>query len=185
MTLRPRHLALLISILLTGCVFDKKQPTPPLSLAPSLSSVPRPDIIHPVLSEADDTIPDEPLEAVEDSDLPARPFTHHQHPFVRPPQPAATVPPATQAADPPEVSAIGQLSTPEPSDLQLSVKGSIDSTEHGLNTIGRSLNEQERKTASQIREFLKQAKEALNNGDIDGAKTLASKAKVLLSELNN
>ena len=34
-----------------------------------------------------------------------------------------------------------------------------------------------------IREFLKQAKDALNSGDIDGAATLVAKAKVLLNEL--
>jgi hypothetical protein len=82
------------------------------------------------------------------------------------------------------VSAIGQLSTGGPSDLLHAVQDSIASTERGLNNIGRSLNDQEQKTAAQIREFLKQAKDALNNNDVDGAKTLASKAKVLLSELN-
>ena len=36
-----------------------------------------------------------------------------------------------------------------------------------------------------MREFLKQAKEALITGDEDGANTLAAKAKVLLSELSH
>jgi hypothetical protein len=49
--------------------------------------------------------------------------------------------------------------------------------------LNRSLNDQEQKTAAQIREFLKQAREALASGDVDGAHTLAAKAKVLLSEL--
>ena len=39
------------------------------------------------------------------------------------------------------------------------------------------------KTALQIHDFLKQAKEALLSGDVDGANTLARKAKVLLTEL--
>jgi hypothetical protein len=59
----------------------------------------------------------------------------------------------------------------------------IATTERGLNGITRSLNEQEQKTAAQIREFLKQAREALATNDVDGAHTLAVKAKVLLSEL--
>jgi hypothetical protein len=53
----------------------------------------------------------------------------------------------------------------------------IATTERGLNGITRSLNEQEQKTAAQIREFLKQAREALTSNDV------AVKAKVLLSEL--
>ncbi len=61
---------------------------------------------------------------------------------------------------------------------------SIASTEHGLNAITRKLNDQEQKTAAQIREFLKQAKAALASGDVDGAHTLALKAQVLLGEIN-
>jgi hypothetical protein len=46
------------------------------------------------------------------------------------------------------------------------------------------LNDQELKTSAQIREFLKQARAALATSDVDGANTLALKAKVLLTELN-
>jgi ribosomal protein S20 len=38
-------------------------------------------------------------------------------------------------------------------------------------------------TAAQIRTFLKQAEQAMDNGDMDGAHTLATKAKLLLDEL--
>ena len=61
---------------------------------------------------------------------------------------------------------------------------SIASTEKALNGITRKLNDQEQKTAAQIREFIKQAREALTSGDVDGAHTLALKAKVLLDELH-
>jgi flagellin-specific chaperone FliS len=37
---------------------------------------------------------------------------------------------------------------------------------------------------AQIKEYLKQAKEALNSGDVDGAHTLATKAKAVLTELS-
>jgi hypothetical protein len=68
-------------------------------------------------------------------------------------------------------------------DLRRQAQDSMAATERGLNGIGRKLNDQEQKTAKQIREFLKQAREALTSGDADGAVTLAAKAKVLLSEL--
>jgi ribosomal protein S20 len=45
------------------------------------------------------------------------------------------------------------------------------------------LSDLEQKTAAHVRDFLKQAREALASGDVDGAHTLAAKAKVLLSEL--
>jgi hypothetical protein len=84
----------------------------------------------------------------------------------------------------PGVSAIGQLSTGAPSDLRQETVASIMATERGLNAITRTLNEQEQKTATQVREFLKQAKAALSSGDVDGAHTLAAKAKVLLGEIS-
>jgi hypothetical protein len=89
-----------------------------------------------------------------------------------------------QAANPSSgVSAIGELSSGAPSDLRQKTSDSIAATERGLNGIHRTLSDQEQKTAAQIREFLKQAREALASGDVEGAQTLAAKAKVLLSEL--
>jgi hypothetical protein len=82
------------------------------------------------------------------------------------------------------VSAIGQLSSGDPSELQQRTINSIAATERGLSSITRQLSDQEQKTAAQIREFLKEAKAALASGDVDGAHTLAAKARVLLGELS-
>lgn len=82
------------------------------------------------------------------------------------------------------VSAIGQLTSGNSGDQRYQTEQSIASTDQGLKRITRSLNDQEQKTAAQIREFLKQARTALNAGDVDGAHTLAVKASVLLGELN-
>jgi hypothetical protein len=184
MKLRVTHLAMLAPFLLTGCIFHKNQPQPVRALAPAASSAPRPETEHPSLDASAATIPQQPIKAAADSSLPAKPVSHHRRRPAKPPQQAAVVSPAAPAIDTPAVNAIGQLSTGVPSDLLHSVQDSIASVERGLNNIGRSLNDQDQKTASQIREFLKQAKDALNNNDVDGAKTLASKAKVLLSELS-
>ena len=55
--------------------------------------------------------------------------------------------------------------------------------ERRLNGINRTLSDSEQKTADHIREFLKQARAALDSGDVEGAHTLAAKAQVLLAEL--
>ncbi len=81
------------------------------------------------------------------------------------------------------VSAIGQLSSGDPADVQTDTADSILSIEKSLNGIHRTLSSSEQKTADNIREFLKQARLALASGDVDGAQTLAAKAKVLLDEL--
>ena len=73
-------------------------------------------------------------------------------------------------------SALGERTKHETSDL-------IGETQQGLNGIKRSLSSEEKSTAAQIRNYLKQAQQALDNGDTDGAHLLATKAKVLLDEL--
>lgn len=182
MKFRVIHLGLLAPILLTGCPFQKKHPQPVQALAPVASTAPKPEPEHPVLPDSANTIPQQPIKAASDSTLPAKPVSHRHRQPAKPAQQAVATP-AAPAAETPAVSAIGQLSTGGPSDLLNAVQESIASTERGLNNIGRPLNDQEQKTALQIRGFLKQAKEAITNNDVDGAKTLASKAKVLLSEL--
>jgi hypothetical protein len=184
MTLRARHLVLLDPFLLTGCIFQKKQPQPVQALAPATPVTPKPEPVHPDLPASDTTIPTQPIDSTADENLPAKPVTHPHHQPSKSPQQVTNGQPAVSAPDPPAVSAIGQLSSGEPSDLHRSVEESIASTEHSLNNIGRSLNDQEKKTAAQIREYLKQARDALNADDIVGARNLTSKAKVLLSELS-
>jgi hypothetical protein len=184
MKLRVEHLALLVPILLTGCPLQKKNTQPPQVLAPVASSAPKPEPDHPALPASATTIPQQPIKPAADSTLPAKPVSHHHRQTAKPAQQTATETPPAPTTDTTAVNAIGQLSTGGPSDLLQGVQDSIASTERALNNIGRSLNDQEQKTAAQIREFLKQAREAISNNDVDGAKTLASKAKVLLSELN-
>ena len=114
---------------------------------------------------------------------------HHKAP-AKPTTTAQTDPtpnaPPTQVAiesAPPEESAIGKFGTPEAPDKKKQAEDSISEVEKGLNGIARKLNDQEEKTASQIKEFLKAAKIDLNSGDLDAAKTLTEKAKALLGEL--
>lgn len=94
--------------------------------------------------------------------------------------------PTQEAANPAPsvgVSAIGQLSSGDPADTRKETEDSIAATERGLNGITRTLSDAEQKTADHIRDFIKEAKAALASGDVDGARTLTTKAKVLLQEL--
>jgi hypothetical protein len=82
-------------------------------------------------------------------------------------------------------TAIGQLTagpTPDTSGSRQQAASLIDSTQRGVNSL-RNLNGDQNKTVAQIRSFLDQAQRALHNGDVDGAHTLATKAKTLLDEL--
>jgi hypothetical protein len=83
-------------------------------------------------------------------------------------------------------SPIGQLTTGDSASEEKTKHETADliaETQQGLNGIKRSLSTDEKVTAAQIRTFLKQAQQALDNGDTDGAHLLATKAKLLLDEL--
>ena len=180
--MRARNVAWLLPFLLTGCFhFHKAQTQPDQLFAPPLANLPKPPLSHPDLP--DDALVLATLPLATDSDMeqePLPPAKHHRP--AKPLQQAADTPP--EPAETPGVSAIGQLSSGEPADLRLETSDWIAATERRLNGLSRTLSGQEQKTATQIREYLKQAREALISGDVDGAHTLAAKAKVLLSELN-
>jgi hypothetical protein len=90
-------------------------------------------------------------------------------------------------AEPTAASPIGELTpgdTPEQAQKGKDTGDLINKTEGGLNSIKRPLSAQEQETVNQIKAFLAKAKTALSNQDFDGASVLATKAKVLLDELN-
>ncbi len=171
----------MLPLLLTGCFHRAGKPpvqqtAPPVVAQPVPAPAPEPvplpqaEIAVPVTPPA--TEAPQPAEPAQEA---AKPPVHHKKPVNHNPQQASSGSPG--------VSAIGQLSSGGSSDQGRETANSIAATERGLNGINRKLNDQEQKTASQIREFLKKARIALDSGDVDGAHTLAAKAKVLLGEL--
>lgn len=179
MRLTAKIAAGLLPLLLTGCFhWPTKSQTEPL--APPIVDAPPPkpepsptDLPPPVV-----TVPDRspaPDASTQPQPAPKPPVRHRKPPASN----------TQQAANGNAgVSAIGQLSSGDVSDLRQQTLNSITATERGMSGLGRKLNDQEQKTAMQIREFLKQARAALNSGDVDGAHTLAVKANVLLGELS-
>jgi hypothetical protein len=135
---------------------------------------------------------------------PPKKVRHHRVPAAKPADPAQTpagAPAGTasgsqtaaQVSAPQQggdhagtISPIGQLTTGDSAMGEKTKRETADligGTQQGLNGIKRSLSTEEKVTAAQIRTFLKQAQQALDNGDTDGAHTLATKAKLLLDEL--
>jgi hypothetical protein len=83
-------------------------------------------------------------------------------------------------------SPIGQLtagSTQDAGQSRHEASELIRTTQNGVTGIKRSLTSDQNKIVLQIHSFLQQAQKALDNGDTDGAYTLATKAHVLLDEL--
>jgi len=184
MKLPARSVAWLLPLLLTAC-FHKTHQTKVQPLAPPVQNppafMPAPEPVATELPAPVVTIPTEPTTpsataAKEAPKQTPKPPVVHKKPVNKNPQ---------QAAIPnPGVSAIGQLSSSDPADYRRQTEDFIAASERGLKNINHPLNDQEQKTAAHIREFLRQARQALASGDVDGAHTLAAKAKVLLSELS-
>jgi hypothetical protein len=167
----------LLVLLLTGC-FHKTQVAQNVPLAPPIEDTPpKPEPPPTNLPPPEVTLPEQtqPLQITQPPEPVKKPARHKK--------PANTNTQIAANGTAP-VSAIGTLSTGDPPNMRQTTDDSIASTEKALNGITRKLNDQEQKTAAQIHEFLKQARDALTSGDVDGAHTLALKAKVLLDELH-
>jgi ribosomal protein S20 len=105
----------------------------------------------------------------------------------RRPQLAAATPvtPATEPAPQPEVATIGSLSSGGDTSprAQQEAAGLIAANERRINGLSTQKVEAEKVQLSKVRNFQKQAQDALTSGDTEGAKTLATKAKLLLDDI--
>ncbi len=179
MKLSARSVLWLLPLLLTGC-FHKTHTAQTPALAPAIAKPPPPNTTPVELPAGATTIPTQPTENASVPSKPTQPPARPRKPVSKPVQ--DTNPQQAVVASP-EVSAVGQLSSGDSSDLWRQTADAINSTERSLNAIKRRLNSSEQVTVTHIREFLKQAKAALASGDVDGARNLTAKAKVLLGEL--
>jgi ribosomal protein S20 len=105
------------------------------------------------------------------------------------PAPKATTPePPVQVASvapPPEETAIGALTAGGEASPQTKQDAAdlIAASEKRLNALPAKKAEDEKAQVSKVKNFLKDAQDALKSGDAEGAKTLATKAKLLLDDL--
>jgi hypothetical protein len=90
--------------------------------------------------------------------------------------------PKGDTAQPTSIGPLTAAPSPDSSGSRQQAADLIDSTARGVNGL-HNLKGDQAKTVAQIRSFLDQAQRALHNGDLDGAQTLATKAKTLLDEL--
>jgi ribosomal protein S20 len=163
---------------LSGC--HKKLQVPPL-----------PPILAPVALETPPSPETPPMVQAPDVKLPPAPTAS----AVAKPRHERRKPSAakTPASDPvqvanveplPEATAIGALTaggeanprTQQEADL-------IASIEKRLNALPAQKVEEQKPQISKVKNFQRQAQEALSSGDAEGAKTLATKAKLLLDDL--
>jgi hypothetical protein len=179
MKLSVRCAAFLLPLLLAGCSHKASQQqvklAPPIEDAPPKPVTAPSNLPPPVITPPADTT--KPADSTAEQQPAPTPPARHKKSANKNTQVGAVETPVG-------VSAVGQLSTGDAAEVRKQTVDAIAAIEHGLNGITKELSDQEHKTAAQIREFLKQAREALASGDVEGAQTLTLKAKVLLGELS-
>jgi ribosomal protein S20 len=101
-------------------------------------------------------------------------------PVPEPAQIASVTPPPS-----PEETAIGALTAGGETNPQTKQEAAdlITSSEKRLNALPAQKAEDEKAQVSKVKNFLKDAQDALKTGDAEGAKTLATKAKLLLDDM--
>jgi hypothetical protein len=117
---------------------------------------------------------------------PAEAAQQEVKPGAQTPAQAAPAPAQQAVIAPSDMSPIGQLSTANDNANagdRHDIVNQINSTENDLNAIKRPLSSDEQKTVALIRTYIQHARDALKTDDLDGARTLASKALQLLQEL--
>jgi ribosomal protein S20 len=152
-------------------------PLPPVMTPVALEEIPEPDDL-PMVDAPQIKLPPVPVATN------AKPKRERKKPAPKVPTPEPPVQVAA-AVPPPEETAIGALTAGGEASPQTKQDAAdlIASSEKRLNALPAKKAEDEKAQVSKVKNFLKDAQEALKSGDAEGAKTLATKAKLLLDDL--
>jgi ribosomal protein S20 len=167
---------------LSGCRHKTQlAPLPVIQTPVDLVEIPQPENL-PVLEATPEKLPPEPTAAA---------AAKLKRERKKSPKAAAALPPVvapvpTANAEPsPEVTAIGALTAGGEENPQTKQEAAdlIASIEKRLNAFPTQTTDDQKAQISKVRNFWRDAQAALKSGDAEGAKTLATKAKLLLDDL--
>jgi ribosomal protein S20 len=168
---------------LAGCRHKTQVATLPKVLAPvELEDIPEPENL-PMIDAP--TVKPLPVPVLTSAGKPKRGEKKKPAPKVVAPEPAqvaSVAPPAPVSA---EETAIGSLTAGGEASPQTKQEAAdlIASIEKRLNALPAQQTDEQKAQVSKVKNFLKDSQEALKSGDAEGAKTLATKAKLLLDDL--
>jgi hypothetical protein len=169
---------------LSGCMHLHKAPKLPV-LPPVLTPIPLvnvpPPTNLPLIPAPVVTLPPMPIAAAA-----ASPRREHRRLTPR----SSTATPEEAAPEPEpttdDAAAIGDLTAGGAANPQAQHEAAslIHTIQLRLNALSPQTARRQRAQVNRVRNFWKQAQEALNSGDVEGATTLATKAKLLLDDLD-
>jgi ribosomal protein S20 len=180
-TLASVTLCIGLTVGLGGCRHKTQVAILPAVLTPvALEDIPEPENL-PMVDVQQTNLPPVPVTASA-----GKPKRERKKPVPK----AAPLPEPVQVASvasppSPEDTAIGALTAGGEANPQTKQEAAdlITSSEKRLNALPTQKAEDEKAQVSKVKNFLKDAQDALKTGDAEGAKTLATKAKLLLDDL--
>jgi ribosomal protein S20 len=182
-TIRVAGLACALALGVSGCRHRTVvPPLPPITQPVDIVTTP-PDAKPPMVEAAPVKLPPPPVaSAASKPRRTPRRSTKPASPAVTPPAQVASAEPGAPS---PEQTAIGALSSGGDSNpkAQQDAADLIASIEKRLTALTSHKVDAEKAQISKIKNFQRQAQQALASGDAEGAKTLATKAKLLLDDL--
>jgi ribosomal protein S20 len=174
-----------LCVVLTGGLSGCRHKQPPVTPLPQITTpvaieTPPPPEKPPVIETPPVKLPPTPVAAAA-----AKPKKERKKqpvaaaPAPTPPVQVASVEPATEG------SAIGALTAGGEANprMQQEAADLIAANEKRLNALPAQVSDEQKAQISKVKNFQRQAQDALNSGDAEGAKTLATKAKLLLDDL--
>jgi hypothetical protein len=167
-----------LTVGLGGCRHKPQVATLPPVLTPvALEEIPEPSNL-PMVEVPQIQLP--PVPVASDAGKPKR---ERKRPVAK--TAPAPEPVQVAAAPSPEETAIGALTAGGEANPQTKQEAAdlITSSEKRLNALPAQKAEDEKAQVNKVKNFLKDAQDALKSGDADGAKTLATKAKLLLDDI--
>ncbi|MBS1813989.1 MAG: hypothetical protein JSS87_03840 [Acidobacteria bacterium] len=169
-----------LSLVLTGCHHRRVQaasipapvvetePAPPVTVPPPTHITPDAELVQPEAPPQEEPVPPK-----------AKP------PVKRPtPKPVAP-PPVTTPPPTPPVNSLGVLSAGGEASAQTrnQVEGMLRSVQQRMNAVPVDVQATHHDQYERVRNFVKQAEDAWKGADVEGTRNLATKARVLLDEM--
>ena len=169
-----------VTCALSGCRHKVTAPQLPQILVPvELVEIPEPSL--PLLEVPQIKAPPMPVAAAA-----AHPHRERRKPVVKAViTPSATAATEAETQQQEQAAAIGSLSTGGDTSprAQQEAADLIASVDKRLNGLPPQTSDDQKAQMSKVRNFQKQAQDALSSGDVEGAKNLATKAKLLLDDM--
>jgi ribosomal protein S20 len=167
---------------MAGCRHKQQlAPLPPVMAPVALEDIPEPDDL-PMIEAPTEKLPPVPV-----STEAGKPKRKKKTPkVVAPSEPPPVTQLALAASGPPSPdAAVGALTAGGETNPQTRQEAQdlIASIDKRLNALPAQKAEEQKAQVSKVRNFWKDAQDALKSGDAEGAKTLATKAKLLLDDL--